>query len=364
MSGDRDVQVGQIIRSIRTPLFALHCPQRHIHKLGSNTMDNEDNLRELYKEKLPLFIRACNNISEALRILLADKGILYLTITTRVKEFSSFFEKIDRKNYVDAFHENEDFCGARIVLYYMEDVSKVIEIITHEFDVQETEDKSTKLDVNEFGYRSHHFTVKFKSAWLDTPNYRGLNEVKIEVQVRTILMHAWAEIEHKLGYKNKDQVPSDLKRKLFMISAKLEEADGQFQELKSNIESYKKEIIKDSSKSGTFVAKEFNLNSFQALLDFYFPKLEKVLVDTADLFVRIQEKQISLQQVIEFAEKVQPYVSLINEYVKGKDSGRVTTQTNVMSYAIEALFLDENEVREKSSRSRFKLVQDLKKLML
>ncbi len=326
-------------------------------------METEDNLRDLYKEKLPLFNRACNNIGEALRILLTDKGLPYLTISTRVKEFSSFFEKIDRKNYLDAFNENEDFCGARIILYYSEDVAKVIEIISSEFDVYETEDKSTKLDINEFGYRSHHFIVKFKDVWLETPNYRGLTEIKIEVQVRTILMHAWAEIEHKLGYKNKEQVPSDLKRKLFMISAKLEEADGQFQDLKSNIENYKKEIINDSSKTGKFVAKEFNLNSFQALLDFYFPKLNKSLINTAELFVRIQDKQIPLQKIIESAEKIQAYVPLINDSLKGVNSGRMTTQTNVLYYAIEALLLDEQEVKERSSRSRFKLVQDLKRLM-
>jgi putative GTP pyrophosphokinase len=326
-------------------------------------MDREQNLRDLYNDRLPLFNRACNNVTEALSIFLSETKIPYLTITSRVKEFESFYEKIDRKNYADAFNENEDFCGARIVLYHLNDIKKVIEIISSEFYVQENEDKGTKLDINEFGYRSHHFIVKFREEWLTTPNYRGLNDIKIEIQVRTILMHAWAEIEHKLGYKNKEQVPSDLKRKLFMISAKLEEADGQFQELKSNIEDYKKEIISDSSKKGKFTAKEFNLNSFQALLDFYFLTLEKDLVSTTKLFLLIQERQIPLPKVVEAAEKIQPYISLVNQYIHGKDSSTLTSQSNVMSYAIEALFMTDEEAKAVSSESRLRITRDLRRLM-
>ena len=326
-------------------------------------MDREQNLRDSYNERLPLFNRACSNVTEALNIFLAENNIPYLAITSRVKEFESFYEKIDRKNYSDALNENEDFCGARIILYYQNDIKKVVEIISNEFHVQEIEDKGTKLDVNEFGYRSHHFIVKFKDEWLTSPNYRGLNNIKVEIQVRTILMHAWAEIEHKLGYKNKEQVPSDLKRKLFMISAKLEEADGQFQDLKSNIEDYKNEIISVSNKKGKFVAKEFNLNSFQALLDFYFPKLEKDLVSTTKLFLLIQERQIPLSSIIDFAEKIQPYITLINEYIHGKGSPKLTSQSNVMSYAIEALFMNDEEAKAVSSASRIKITRDLKRLM-
>ena len=55
--------------------------------------------------------------------------------------------------------------------------------------------------------------------WLVSPNYRGLGDIKIEIQVRTILMHAWAEIEHKLAYKNKAQIPESVTRNLALISA-------------------------------------------------------------------------------------------------------------------------------------------------
>jgi len=174
----------------------------------------EEELKSLYKNKLPTFNRICSNIQEALSIFLLEKSVPHLAISTRVKTFDSFFEKIDRKSYSNPFTDTEDLCAARIILYYVSDIDKVSDIIREEFEIQNDENKEDNLDVNEFGYRSHHFVVKIKEKWLDTPNYRGLKDVKIEIQVRTVLMHAWAEIEHKLGYKNKDQVPRELQRKL------------------------------------------------------------------------------------------------------------------------------------------------------
>ena len=61
--------------------------------------------------------------------------------------------------------------------------------------------------------------------------FRDYADFKVEIQIRTILMHAWAEIEHRLAYKKQAHIPSHLRRKFSRISAKLEEADEQFEEL-------------------------------------------------------------------------------------------------------------------------------------
>lgn len=59
--------------------------------------------------------------------------------------------------------------------------------------------------------------------------------MKIELQVRTGLQHAWAAIEHKLQYKNQVDVPEPLQRKLFQISALLELADDEFAYLRTKL---------------------------------------------------------------------------------------------------------------------------------
>ena len=68
-----------------------------------------------------------------------------------------------------------------------------------------------------YGIKSITIIIKVKNSWCVTPNYKGLENIKIELQIRTVLMHTWAAIEHKLGYKNNQELPKDLKRKLYLM---------------------------------------------------------------------------------------------------------------------------------------------------
>jgi len=189
-----------------------------------------------YKELLPQYENLGQNISQALELLLKEKDISCLSISYRIKESDSFFEKLKRKRYKDPFEEIEDICGVRVICYYQSDVEKITEIIKKEFDVIENDNKVENLEYDQFGYRSSHFIIKIKKEWLSTPNYRGLENLKTELQIRTVLMHAWAEIEHKLAYKSKLQIPKEFQRKLARISAKLEESDEQFEDIKNQIQ--------------------------------------------------------------------------------------------------------------------------------
>lgn len=59
--------------------------------------------------------------------------------------------------------------------------------------------------------------------------YAGL---RAEIQVRTALQHAWSAVNHKLDYKSPTEVPRELRRRLFRLSALFELADEQFSELR------------------------------------------------------------------------------------------------------------------------------------
>jgi hypothetical protein len=60
----------------------------------------------------------------------------------------------------------------------------------------------------------------------------GSAELCAEIQVRTVLQHAWAAIDHRLNYKRANEIPVELKRQLFRISALLEVADDQFESVR------------------------------------------------------------------------------------------------------------------------------------
>ena len=236
-------------------------------------------IREKFIELKPMYERLGENVRQALETFLDESNISYLAITYRIKDFESFAEKIKSKKYNNPFEDIEDICGLRIICYYQSDVERICEIIKKEFEIKESQDKEELLNADQFGYRSYHLIGKIKKDWLEAPNYRGLKDLKTEIQIRTILMHAWAEIEHKLAYKQKFHVPSHLKRKLFRISAKLEEADEQFEEIKIESKNYRESIISEAQRKDGQFDKDMrlDLDSFQAFLDFKFPNRNRDL---------------------------------------------------------------------------------------
>jgi len=238
-------------------------------------MITRKNAKEKFVKQQELYERLGTNLEQAIQSFLKFENISHLNVYHRTKDFNSFYEKIERKKYKDPFKEVEDICGLRIICYYISDIEKIEDIIKKEFNVLETQDKSESLGLKEFAYRSVHYIVQIKNSWTETPNYRGLENIKAEIQIRTILMHAWAEIEHKLNYKSDSQVPSKFQRKLFRLSAKFEEADEQFEELRDGIRTYKQTIAEKAKDENKFdINQDFNLDSFIAFFQFHFPGKE------------------------------------------------------------------------------------------
>ncbi len=155
-------------------------------------------------------------------------------IKVRLKSFRSFFEK-----YIKKFRHNgeapsiliQDLLGIRIICPFLEDLKKAETLIRREFIILEEERKGAQQNVREFGYESLHFLV-------DLPlDLKRISQVAypppLEIQVRTIIQDAWAEVEHELIYKAKF-APFDqpLKRKLAALNANLTLSDIIFQEIR------------------------------------------------------------------------------------------------------------------------------------
>lgn len=258
------------------------------------------------------------NLEEALKSFLNEKEIPYLNVYHRVKEFESFHEKIGRKDYSNPFDQIEDICGIRIICYYASDISKIEDIIKKEFKVLDSEDKSESLGLKEFAYRSIHKIVKINKSWVATPNYRGLQNLKCEIQIRTILMHAWAEVEHKLNYKSDAQVPSHFQRKLFRLSAKFEEADEQFEEIKNGISEYRASIKDKAISENKFdISQDFNRDSFLEFLNFHFdnfPPIDEYRLENT--FDDLLKHKIDFKELEEMINKIKPYQTEIANDLK------------------------------------------------
>tara|TARA_B110001469_G_scaffold54132_1_gene52240 strand:+ start:7992 stop:8981 length:990 start_codon:yes stop_codon:yes gene_type:complete len=285
---------------------------------------NFNQLRNDFENKSEKYESLGKNVVESIRILLHLENIKTLSIYFRVKDVDSFLEKIERKSYEKPFEETEDICGIRIICYYQKDIAKIERIIKKEFDTIESFNKENDLEYNEFGYRSHHLIASVKKEWEKTPNFRGLSTLKFELQIRTVLMHAWAEIEHNLAYKSELQTPKQFRRKLHRISAKLEEADEQFEELKKESEEYQNQLLDEAKNNKPVIENntELNIDSLQAFMDSNFPKRIKGLDSTGKLLNQMVEYNISLKGLKNAWDKIEPHFKVMEQEYLGETNGR------------------------------------------
>lgn len=257
-----------------------------------------------FQSRRPSYEKLALNIKSNLEALLKENSIDFMEVNYRIKESDSFYEKICRKeeekNIIinNPFEELQDICGIRIICYYVTDLKEVDAVITENFEIVEREYKANNLKENEFGYLSNHYIVRLKEEWFKLPILKGLDNLVAEIQVRTILMHAWADISHKLNYKQKN-IDRDFERKLNRLSALFEIADNLFISLKNERqEKYSKEIEKDN------VVQEYNIDFMRAALKI-FPKMEVA-----------RSSDESIERVIKALEKYEIQPIKLLDYLK------------------------------------------------
>lgn len=196
--------------------------------------------------------------------ILNEHNIKYSAVEHRTKSVDSFSEKVNRsgKTYNDPINEITDLSGLRIILYYMDDLYRVRSIIESEFDVDKANSRDNRdgLEFDQFGYLSIHEIVTLKSTRSSLPEWRRLTNYKAEIQIRTVLQHAWASISHTLQYKNENDVPKELRRQLHRLSGLFELADEQFLMIKESRESIVADV-NNSIEENVYTDVQINLDS-------------------------------------------------------------------------------------------------------
>jgi putative GTP pyrophosphokinase len=167
------------------------------------------------------------------------------SVTSRVKDRASLSGKLTRsgKHYESLFHVT-DIVGIRVITYFDDELDRIGDLIARHFvvDRERSVDKRKALDVTQFGYLSLHFICSMTQQRLALDENTHCSGLVCEVQVRTILQHAWAEIEHDLGYKAGVEVALPLRRRFSRLAGLLELADGEFTRLRDDITAYANEV--------------------------------------------------------------------------------------------------------------------------
>lgn len=188
-------------------------------------------------------------IKQLLKSFIVEKGIKVLDVTSRVKSRESLSEKIDRKQKYQNIKDITDICGFRIVTYLEKDVDAISEIIRSEFLIDLKNSKLEKIspDPEVFGYKSLHFICQISDSRASLLEYKIFKDMKFEIQLRSILQHSWAEIEHDLGYKLTYTIPKHLRRKFSRVASLLEWADEEFNFLEKEIKQYRKTLEEEAT---------------------------------------------------------------------------------------------------------------------
>jgi len=210
-----------------------------------------------YKRILPRY----QQFAQALREVLEEASHTHAhgaIIQVRTKAISSFAEKIQRKKakYHDPLHQITDLCGGRVITRTPADVRAMCQFIEEHFEIDWSNsiDVSQRLKPTEFGYRSVHYIVRFQpgvfpSSDINCQIPESVFGLKAEIQVRTILEHAWADFNHRLVYKSPFPVPTPWLRETAGLAAMLERADNAFAQIAEGLTRY-------ATDYGTYMTKE------------------------------------------------------------------------------------------------------------
>ena len=208
-------------------------------------MNNEEEILKEFNSKIGNYKKLSIDILELIKKLLDGKNIEIHSIVSRVKEENSLKNKIIKKCHYKKIDEITDIIGFRIICFFEHDIKKIVSIIETEFKIVEKSDKKDNLHINSFGYLSYHVISEINENRIELAEYKDFKGIKFEIQIRTILQHAWAEIEHDIGYKTNNDIPSEVRRDFSMVASLLEIADEKFSKIKNNQITLNNKIAKD-----------------------------------------------------------------------------------------------------------------------
>lgn len=182
-------------------------------------------LLQQYAALVPKLREVGQGLHARLERLVRDAGIPVSFVTWRLKEPASLAHKLARpdKSY-RALWEVTDLVALRVSVSFEDHVEQVARLIEQQFEV----DFGNSLErVRPAGYRSVHYVCAHRGG----PH----EDFRFEVQVRTALQHAWAEVEHDLGYKVDDAVPEAIRRRFTRVAGLLELADQEFVSIRKDL---------------------------------------------------------------------------------------------------------------------------------
>lgn len=176
----------------------------------------------------------------------------------RLKEPKSIIRKLDRKGFdisIESARENiYDIAGMRVVCPFTSDIYNIYEMLKKQTDIKIFEVRDYIKNPKPNGYTSFHLIVEIP-IFLS----KGMEYVKVEIQIRTIAMDFWASLEHKIFYKYNKEVPRRLVMELKKAADDIYELDHKMEKIHNEVKQIKDENLENNNLEKTFIEYKYRV---------------------------------------------------------------------------------------------------------
>ncbi len=197
---------------------------------------------------------------------------LKLPVVPRVKEKESILQKAfyRAKNYQNPYEDIEDKVGLRFVVLLSEDIRTIERAIVdaEHWIATLARDFEQERDARpyEFDYQSLHYVVRNAL----TLEFEGISipaDIPCEIQIRTLLQHAYSELTHDTIYKPNVRATPDLKRSAAKSMALIEATSDYF----SSVNKVIQRVLADTKKLSDYLSNQYaavtNLSAGESALN-------------------------------------------------------------------------------------------------
>ena len=201
---------------------------------------------ERYAKRRQLYDDFSQEIKSILTEAIESRGLKINEIQSRAKDEKSFGKKAatpseqnpDEPKYKNPLSDITDLAGVRVITFFPRTVDEISQLIQEEFVVIEQVDHTASAEREErLGYLSVHYVVRLGANRSNLSEYKKFVGLTAEIQVRTVLQHAWAEIEHDIRYKSASTIPRAISRRFMALAGLLEIADREFEAIQTEDDS-------------------------------------------------------------------------------------------------------------------------------
>lgn len=161
-------------------------------------------------------------------------------VQSRLKEYDSIIRKAKRKGFpltIASFRENiRDIAGIRITCSFLSDLYRIVDMLKNHPELEIVENKDYIKNPKPNGYKSLHLILKLRVSV-----HQRIESVYVEVQLRTVTMDIWANLEQTIYYEysSSNSIPKSLREDLRLAAMAAEQLDSKMEFIRQQMDKLK-----------------------------------------------------------------------------------------------------------------------------